>query len=137
MAIWNRTRLAGLRQRAADLTARHRVDVPTETWLPFVTERDVEQTHQGIDTILDAYRSGRATEAQLRAIQSIYDANADAESAEEDGATREQGLARERDAAFGAGVYQGYQAGYDPVAAQYAGDYPEPDYPDPGTGPEV
>jgi hypothetical protein len=111
MATWSRERLAGLRQRMSGLAARVTgAVVPTEVGGPFVTELDIRDAGQGVEEILAAYQSGTATEGQLRAIGALSDANA--EAAEQ----------RDRDAAFGAGVYQSRQAGYDPRAAEYAGD---------------
>jgi hypothetical protein len=121
MADWTRSRLAGLRQRISSVSAHATADVPTQVGGPFVTETDIGTAGQGIQDILAAYHSGTATEGQLRAIWAVNDANADA---------HEQ---RERAAAYGAGVNQGYQAGYDPRAAEAAGDYD----PDPDLGPET
>lgn len=121
MPAWSRTRLAGLRQRISTLSAHATAELPAQVGGPFVTETDIRTAGQGIEDILAAYQSGTATEGQLRAIWAVNDANAQA---------HEQ---RERDVAYGAGVYQGYQAGYDPRAAEAAGY----DDPDPDLGPQA
>jgi hypothetical protein len=116
MAGWSSTRLAGLRRRAAGLAAQSTEGVPMEVGGPYVTDRDVEAARGGIDTIGAALRDGTATEAQARAIQAVLDANADADT-------------QQQDAAYGAGLATGYQAGYDPNAADYdAHRDPEPDW---------
>lgn len=74
MATWTRSRLAALAQRTASRT----VHVPTEVGGPLVTEMDIENAGQGIEKILTAFRSGTATEMQLRAIWAINDANSEA-----------------------------------------------------------
>lgn len=105
MATWSRSRLASLRQRISSLTVHATIgNVPIEAGGPFVTELDIQNAGQGIEEILTTYRTGTATEAQLRAIWAVNDANA--EAAEQ----------REREAALDT---EGYQTGYGRPVAEY------------------